>query len=89
MGGGGSSLPGAVVQGADNLFARYVLTLCLLCCCPCLQAAAAANKEAATAAALEAADAAVEQGKPYVVLQLQVCTVVQLSQHSSMHTLLH
>jgi hypothetical protein len=38
-----------------------------------MQAAAAANKEAATGAALEAADAAVEQGKPFVVLQLQVC----------------
>jgi hypothetical protein len=37
-----------------------------------LQAAAAANKGAATAAALEAADAAVEQGKPFLVLQLQV-----------------
>jgi len=37
-----------------------------------LQAAAAANKEAATGAALEAADTAVEQGKPFVVLQLQV-----------------
>lgn len=36
------------------------------------QAAAAANKGAATAAALEAADAAVEQGKPFLVLQLQV-----------------
>lgn len=40
--------------------------------CSCLQAAAAANKEAATAVALAAADSAVEQGKPFVVLQLQV-----------------
>jgi hypothetical protein len=44
-------------------------------CVFCAQAAGAANKEAATAAALEAADTAVEQGKPFVVLQLQVsCT---------------
>jgi hypothetical protein len=43
-----------------------------------VQAAGAANKEAATAAALEAADSAVEQGKPFVVLQLQVsCTGYQ------------
>lgn len=45
---------------------------CVVLCCVVLQAAAAANKGAATAAALEAADAAVEQGKPFLVLQLQV-----------------
>jgi hypothetical protein len=55
------------------------------CVCAPLQAAAAANKGAATSIALEAADAAVEQGKSTLVLQLQVGTRVLLMHGTLQH----